>query len=65
MARRRLSVRFRLVMDTIDRLPQTCDKGITLKQKLKDKLIEHKQHVDKHGQDLPEIRSWRWGMNHV
>ncbi len=53
--------RFHLVMDTIDRLPQTGDKGVYLKQQLKDKLIEHKQYVDKHGQDLPEIRQWPWG----
>ena len=38
--------RFHLVMDTIDRLPQTGDKGIDLKQQLKDKLIEHKQYID-------------------
>jgi hypothetical protein len=51
--------RFHLVMDTIDRLPQTGDRGIYLKQQLKDKLIEHKQYIAKHGQDLPEIRNWK------
>ena len=54
--------RFHLVMDTIDRLPQTGDKGIYLKQQLKDKLIEHKQYIDKNGQDLPEIRNWKWQL---
>jgi xylulose-5-phosphate/fructose-6-phosphate phosphoketolase len=52
--------RFHLVMDAIDRLPQTGDKGIALKQQLKDKLLEHKLYIDKHGQDLPEIRNWKW-----
>jgi xylulose-5-phosphate/fructose-6-phosphate phosphoketolase len=52
--------RFHLVMDTIDRLPQTGDKGIYLKQQLRDKLIEYKQYIARRGQDMPEIRSWRW-----
>jgi xylulose-5-phosphate/fructose-6-phosphate phosphoketolase len=53
--------RFHLVMDAIDRLPQTGQKGAELKQRLRDKLIEHKQHIEQHGEDLPEIRSWKWG----
>src|SRR5450830_177705 len=53
--------RFHLVMDTVDRLPQTGDKGIYLKLQLEDKLIEHKHYIRKHGEDMPEIRTWRWG----
>ncbi|HTF16281.1 MAG TPA: phosphoketolase family protein [Burkholderiales bacterium] len=52
--------RFHLVMDAIDRLPQTGDKGAHLKRQLQDKLIEHRQYIDKHGEDLPEIRKWKW-----
>ena len=52
--------RFHLVMDTIDRLPQTGDRGIALKQQLKAKLIEHKRYIDKYGEDMPEIRNWKW-----
>ncbi len=52
--------RFHLVMDTIDRLPQIGDKGLHVKQQLKEKLIEHKQYIEKFGQDLPEIRDWKW-----
>jgi xylulose-5-phosphate/fructose-6-phosphate phosphoketolase len=54
--------RFNLVMDTIDRLPQTGEKGIFLKQKLKEKLMEHRMYINKHGQDMPEIRDWQWSL---
>ena len=53
--------RFHLAIDAIDRLPQTGDKGIYLKQQLREKLIEHRIYIHKHGQDLPEIRNWKWG----
>ena len=55
--------RFHLVMDTIDRVPQTGEKGRALKQRMQAKLIEHKQYIDQHGQDLPEIRNWKWGQS--
>jgi len=53
--------RFHLVMDVIDRLPQTGSKGQHLQQQLKSKLIEHKRYIDQFGRDMPEIRNWRWG----
>ncbi len=55
--------RFHLVMDTIDRLPQTGAAGAALKNKLTAKLVEHNRYVREHGQDLPEIRGWRWNAS--
>ena len=52
--------RFHLVMDTINRVPQIGSRGDHLKQRLQDKLIEHKQYIDQHGEDMPEIKNWSW-----
>ncbi|HUI06424.1 MAG TPA: phosphoketolase family protein [Verrucomicrobiae bacterium] len=52
--------RFHLVQDVVDRLPRLSVKGAYLKQLIQDKLIEHKQYICQHGEDLPEIRHWKW-----
>ena len=52
--------RFHLVMDAIDRLPQTGTRGVYLKQQLQDKLFDHSRYIRLHGEDLPEVRNWTW-----
>jgi xylulose-5-phosphate/fructose-6-phosphate phosphoketolase len=44
-------------------MPDLGSKGAYLKQTMKDKLIEHNQYIDKHGEDLPEIRNWKWSVS--
>jgi len=53
--------RFHLVIDVIDRVSQTGARAIALKQHLEDKRVEHRRYITKYGQDIPEIRDWRWG----
>jgi xylulose-5-phosphate/fructose-6-phosphate phosphoketolase len=53
--------RFHLVQDVVDRLPHLGSKGAYLKQIVQNKLIDHKIYIDQHGEDMPEIRNWKWG----
>mgnify|MGYP001796909510 CR=1 FL=1 len=55
--------RVHLVQNVVDRLPNAGSKGAYLKQMARDKLIEHKHYIDKHGQDMPEVRDWKWGAS--
>jgi xylulose-5-phosphate/fructose-6-phosphate phosphoketolase len=52
--------RYSLVIDAIDRLPQTGSRGDHLQQSMRDKLVEHKRYIARYGEDTPEIRDWKW-----
>ena len=52
--------RFHLVNDVIDRVPGLATHAAYTKQALRDKLIEHRQYITLHGEDMPEVRDWTW-----
>ena len=52
--------RFHLAMDVIDRLPQLGARTAYLKQELQYKLVDHRRYIEKHGDDIPEVRDWKW-----
>ena len=52
--------RFHLAGDVVDRVSRLQRVGAHFKQLLRNKLAEHKQYICEHGDDLPEIRDWKW-----
>src|SRR2546427_5107267 len=54
--------RFHLAIDVIDRVPSLGSVAAYAKQTFRDKLVEHQAYIREHGDDLPEVRDWRWGQ---
>ena len=52
--------RFHLAGDVIDRVTRLRSGAGHVKQFLRDKLAEHKRYIEQHGDDMPEIRNWKW-----
>jgi xylulose-5-phosphate/fructose-6-phosphate phosphoketolase len=52
--------RFNLAIDVIDRVPRLNNVSAHVREELKNKLIEHRQYIRTHGEDMPEIRNWEW-----
>jgi hypothetical protein len=52
--------RFHLVSDVINRVPKLGARAAYAKQAIRDKLIEHKEFICRHGDDMPEIKGWKW-----
>jgi xylulose-5-phosphate/fructose-6-phosphate phosphoketolase len=52
--------RFHLVGDVIDRVPGLGARMAYVKQELRDRLLEHQEYIARYGDDMPEIRDWRW-----
>ena len=52
--------RFHLVADVIDRVPGLGATAAYTKQAVRDTLIEHREYIERHGEDMPGVREWRW-----
>jgi xylulose-5-phosphate/fructose-6-phosphate phosphoketolase len=52
--------RFHLVEAVLDFVPGLSARTGHLRQRLRDKWVEHREYITRHGEDLPEIRDWRW-----
>lgn len=52
--------RFHLVIDVVDRVPKMQHRAAHIKQAMRDRIIEHKHYIERHGEDMPEIRDWTW-----
>ena len=52
--------RFHLAGDVVDRVPRLGNVGAHFKQLLRDRLIDHHQYICEHGDDMPEIKNWKW-----
>jgi len=52
--------RFHLVADVVDRVPKLRPLSAYVKQAVRDRLIEHREYIEKYGEDMPEIRKWTW-----
>lgn len=54
--------RFHLVADAIKLIESLGNRGAGLVQRMNDKLVEHKQHINAYGVDLPEVENWKWDL---
>jgi len=52
--------RYHLAGDVVDRVPRLQNLGAHFKQLLRNKLVQHKQYIYTHGEDMPEIKDWKW-----
>ena len=52
--------RYHLVEDVVDRVPKLGARTAYIKQDLQERLIEHREYIREHGDDMPEIRDWAW-----
>jgi xylulose-5-phosphate/fructose-6-phosphate phosphoketolase len=52
--------RFHLANDVIERVPGLKRRAAEVQKAIGETLARHKRYVAEHGEDLPEVRDWRW-----
>jgi len=52
--------RFNLACDVFQRVPKLRDYAAHAQQAVREKLVDHKNYISEHGDDMPEIKSWQW-----
>jgi xylulose-5-phosphate/fructose-6-phosphate phosphoketolase len=52
--------RFQLAIDSLARLPEWTDRSRTAVEEFRAALTRHASYVVENGEDLPEVRNWRW-----
>ncbi|MFN9604959.1 MAG: phosphoketolase [Planctomycetota bacterium] len=57
--------RFHLCGDVIDRLPQLGSRAAYFKQAIHEALIDHKNYIEEHGDDMPIVAGWTWGQEAI
>jgi xylulose-5-phosphate/fructose-6-phosphate phosphoketolase len=60
MAVRNRVDRFHLAGDAIRYVPRLAAQAAYARQALRDRLVEHKAYIERHGADMPEIEGWQW-----
>jgi xylulose-5-phosphate/fructose-6-phosphate phosphoketolase len=55
--------RFHLVADVFERVPYLRSRLAHEKQRLHEKLMDHKNYITQNGEDMPEVRNWKWNQD--
>ncbi len=54
--------RFHLAMDVLERVERLRNVSAHVQQMLRDLLVDHKQYITEHGEDMPLVKDWVWGQ---
>jgi len=52
--------RFHRVIDVCERVPALAPRAPHIRQAMQEKLVEHHAYITQHGDDMPEVKDWKW-----